>query len=92
MMDYRRSWLSFAVNDNAFFHVMLSYGEADINFTQQKGDPIEAVGHRMKSVCIINERLRSPVGRLSDGTIATVAALANYEVCFTYSSSLHIQF
>ena len=83
MLNYRRSWLSFAVNDNAFFHVMLSHWEADSDFSQRKGDPIEAVCHRMKSAYIINERLRSPFGQLSDGTIATVAALASYEVYFT---------
>ena len=81
MRDYRLSWLSFAMNDDAFFHVMLSHFAADSNLSQRRGDPIEAVRYRMVSTRIINKRLAARWDQLADGTLAAVAVLANYEVC-----------
>jgi hypothetical protein len=80
MMEYRRGWFSLAISDEAFFHVALSLIVADGDLTLKKGDPAEAVSYRMEAIRILNERMRSPQLRTSDGTLGAVAVLANYEV------------
>lgn len=39
--------------------------------------------HRTEAIRIVNERLQSPLQALSDGTIATVANMAVYEVSYS---------
>ena len=49
---------------------------------QTKSDPEESIYHRTMAIKILNERIRLGKGELSDGSVAVVANLAIYEVCF----------
>lgn len=86
MIDYRIGWFSFVMTDNAFFHVALSHVLADRTLSQRQGDPIDALRYRTESVRILNDRLEDQNDRISDGTIGTVAILADYEVYSTPSA------
>jgi hypothetical protein len=80
MMPMRKGLFSLAVHDPALFHTFLSHYVAAYNSRFQIGDPAESVQHRTRAIQIINERLTNQDKVLSDGTIATVANMAVYEV------------
>lgn len=80
MKDFRKAWYDFAIDDKAFFLVILAHAAADCDMSLRKGDPLEAVSYRMQAAQIVNARLGDPSSSLSDATIGTVAALATYEV------------
>jgi len=80
MKEFRKAWLSFAINNKAFFHVALAHAAADCDMFLRKGDPTEAVSYRMEAIKMVNQRLGMPQYCVTDETISAVAALANYEV------------
>jgi hypothetical protein len=82
MMPVRRRQISVAIHDNALFHILLALYAACYNLHFLTGDPVESLRHRMKGIQILNERLEDPARGLSDGSIAAVANVAMYEVCY----------
>ena len=74
------------MRDEAFFYIALSQFVADNSFSQRKGDPEDAIRYRMESMRIVHDRLRKLKSQISDGTIGTVAILANYEVRFIFNN------
>lgn len=80
MMSARKSWLAVGIKDEAFFNSVMSHYAGTYGLASGKGDPIEALLHRIKSIEIVNQRLSQPELRASDGTIGTVASMVTYEV------------
>ncbi len=91
MMPMRKGLLSSAIHDAALFHTFLAHYVASYDLRYGSGDPEESLRHRMEAVRIVNERLADIPRALSDGTIATVANIAVYEVR-TRTDRLHQRF
>lgn len=87
MMPIRKGLLSLAIHDDAVFHACLSQYAASYNLRFQTGDPVESIQHRIEGIRILNDRLGDPIKGLSDGSIAAVANIAIYEVCYEVCSN-----
>jgi hypothetical protein len=80
MRQARKGWFSLAIQDTAFFHVAISHYAAYYNkHHKNEGDKVDALICRMKAIKIVNSRLEAE-GPVIDGTIGTVACIANCEV------------
>ncbi|OCK86431.1 hypothetical protein K432DRAFT_438525 [Lepidopterella palustris CBS 459.81] len=79
MMNLKIEWLSMATEDEAYFHALISHFTSHFSLMHQRGDPLEALMHRIEAVKLVNARLGDPGMEASDGTISTVACIANYE-------------
>ncbi|OCL05404.1 hypothetical protein AOQ84DRAFT_379623 [Glonium stellatum] len=79
MMNLKLAWLSMATKDEAYFHALISQFTAHFSLIHQRGDPMEALTHRMEAVKLVNARLGDPDLEASDGTVSAVACMANYE-------------
>jgi hypothetical protein len=75
----KQKWFWQACKDPAYFHAALSHYPGHLNLSQRKGDPHEALWHRMEAVHIINERLITSNLATSDGTIGAISCMINYE-------------
>jgi hypothetical protein len=81
MMPMRKGLFAIAIHDKALFHTFMSHYVASFELRFGKGDPAESLQHRTEAIRIVNERLQDRTHALTDGTIATVANIAIYEVC-----------
>lgn len=75
-----------ATHDEAYFFAVVAQSAAYFSLFEKRGDPMDAITHRMKAVKLVNSRIGVPALETSDGTIATVACIANYEVSISRSS------
>ncbi len=80
MMNPRKTWLSNATKDPAYFHAGLSHYTAHFTQLHEQGDPTEALVYRMEAVRPVNERLGAAELGISDGTVGAVACIFNHEV------------
>lgn len=80
MGQLRKEWLALATQDAGLFHIALSHYAGNCGLKRQESDPVEALRYRMKSLQIVNRRIDSKDGVISDGTIGTVASISSYEV------------
>jgi hypothetical protein len=80
MTSVRKSWFRTSLQDPAFFNAIVSHYAARFSLSAKQGDPVESLMLRMKSIEIVNERLDTQDGEVTDGTIGAVASLVIYEV------------
>lgn len=81
-MPMRKGIFSLAVHDEAMFHTFLTHYVASYNSRFHVTDQMELLYHRNMTIKLVNQRLMDTPHILSDGTIAAVANMAAYEVCF----------
>ena len=69
------------------FHTFLTHYVASYNSRFNLTDQTELLYHRNITIKLVNQRLTDTPRILSDGTIAAVANMAAYEVCFVLRRS-----
>lgn len=74
-----KGWLPLAMRDAALFHGLLCGTALYMDFLTG-AESVEKLKHMKEAVRLLNTRLRAPVPELSDGTVVTVAHLADFEV------------
>lgn len=73
-------WLPTALQDAALLHAFLFCADVHGNLSQRRNEGPAAVTHLSSAIQIVNERLRAPVPRITDATIAVVCTFAHTEV------------
>lgn len=79
---WESEWFKNALSDPACFHSTLFLSAAHRALLVGSEDflPVECFQHKGEVIRIINERLGDPARRIIDGTIASIACLAAFEV------------
>jgi hypothetical protein len=73
-------WLPMAFQDAALLHAFIFCAGGHGTISQGRKEGPAAVIHLRKAIQIVNERLLSPVPRITDATIAVVCTFAHTEV------------
>ncbi|RFU29231.1 hypothetical protein B7463_g7088, partial [Scytalidium lignicola] len=72
-------WLSLAMTDAALFHSILCGSALYTDIVLRRGESLAKIKHMKETIRLLNKRLQEPEFEISDGTIITVAHLAEYE-------------
>ena len=79
-------WLPMAFQDAALLHAFIFCADGYGTISQRKREGPAAVIHLRKAIQIVNERLRAPMPRITDATIAVICTFAHAEVRYYLAS------
>ncbi|KAE9375953.1 hypothetical protein N431DRAFT_481146 [Stipitochalara longipes BDJ] len=79
MLNLRKGYFQLAMQDSAFFSAAISHYAGIFSLVIRDGDPLESLQLRMRSIALVNSRLKESALGVSDGTVGAVASIINYE-------------
>jgi hypothetical protein len=77
---FRELTLSVAIQDPSSFYMVVSGSAESIALATKKSISRQAILYRAKAMKLINDRMKSIDGALSDGAISACSVLAGFEV------------
>lgn len=66
MLNLRNGYFQLAMQDSAFFSAAISHYAGILSLVTRDGDPIKSLQLRMRSIALVNSRLREPTLGVSE--------------------------